>query len=394
MGVMNKNFIPLSTPSLKGGNEWKYVKECLDTEWVSSVGQYVNEFENKMAASLGAKHAVAVVNGTAALHISLLLQGVSEGDEVIVPTLTFIAPVNAIRYVGAEPVFMDCDDHLNIDIEKTSEFIKDECEYRRGKVINRKSGRIVRGIIPVHIFGHPVDLAPLIELARRYNLFIIEDATESLGAFYRNGALKAKKAGTIGDIGCLSFNGNKIITTGGGGMLVTDKRALAEKARDLTAPAQDDEAKYIHNEIGYNYRLTNVLSALGVAQLEQLEQYVAIKRENFSAYNQAVADIRGLRMLEEPAYGASNYWFYSLVVEEKKYGRTNLELMAAFARAGIQTRPIWNLNHLQKPYKNCQRYKIARAVQFHRMILNLPCSVNLSQEDISRVVKVIKENAN
>jgi dTDP-4-amino-4,6-dideoxygalactose transaminase len=268
--------IPLSAPSLKG-NEWKYVKKCLETEWVSSVGKYVETFEKNVADYLGARYAVACMNGTAALHISLLLAEVKPNDEVIVPTVTFIAPVNAVKYIGAEPLFMDCDDYCTLDIDKTKEFLATHCELKQGITINKKTNRRIAAVLPVHVFGIPVNMDPLLELADRYNIKIIEDATESLGSLY-----KGKKTGTFGLLGCLSFNGNKIITTGGGGMIITDHEALAKRARYLTTQAKEDGMEYIHNEIGLNYRMVNVLAAIGVAQLEEIDNYVALKRKNFA----------------------------------------------------------------------------------------------------------------
>ena len=249
--------IPLSTPNIEG-NEWIYIKECLDTNWVSSVGAFVERFEESMTKRANTDFAVSTVNGTAALHTALMIAGVGDGDEVLIPTLTFVAPANAICYTGAKPVFIDVDSrYWQMDTEKTIDFLDNECAFDGKKLVNRGSGRVVKAIIPVHALGHPVDLDPIIEAAKKYNLLVIEDASESLGATYKD-----KPLGGIGDIGCFSFNGNKIITTGGGGMLVTSNKAWAEKARYLTTQAKDDEIEYIHDEIGYNYRLTNIQAAM------------------------------------------------------------------------------------------------------------------------------------
>ncbi|MBT6113361.1 MAG: aminotransferase class I/II-fold pyridoxal phosphate-dependent enzyme, partial [Candidatus Marinimicrobia bacterium] len=261
--------IPLSVPYLNG-NEWKYIKECLDTNWVSSAGRYVDLFEQKIAEYTGAKYAVACVNGTAALQVSLQLAGVQQGDEVIAPTLTFIAPINAIAYNGASPVFMDADDFYNIDPVKIIRFIENETKFKDGFSYNKSSGNRISAFVPVHVWGNACWLDKLVNICAERNIAIVEDASESLGTRYTRGNFKDKHTGTIGKLGCISFNGNKIITAGGGGMILTDDDELAQKARYLTTQAKDDPIKYLHHEIGYNFRLTNVQAALGVAQLEQL----------------------------------------------------------------------------------------------------------------------------
>ncbi len=383
-------FLPLSIPVIKG-NEWKYVKECLDTGWVSTAGKFVDCFEKKIAGYTKSPYAIGCINGTAALHTALLSLKIEPNDEVIVPTVSFIAPINAVKYVGAFPVFMDCDEYLNIDPEKVKMFVDRECQYKNGKLINKASRRQVKAIIPVHIFGHLVNIEPIMELAAKYNLKIIEDATESLGSYYLRGKFQGKHAGTIGDIGCLSFNGNKIITTGGGGMIITGGKKLADKTRYLSIQAKDDELMYVHSEIGYNYRLTNVAAAIGLAQLEELDNYIEIKRRNFFKYRQYLNKIPGISLIEEPPYAFSNYWLYSLVIDENIYGRSNMTLMNIFAKEKIQARPLWMLNHKQKPYRNCQSYKITRAPQYYSGILNIPSSVNLVADDIKRITTTIEK---
>ena len=266
-------FIPLCVPEIRG-NEWRYVKDCLDTGWVSSVGSYVNRFEQMAAERVGVTHAVATVNGTAALHIALQLAGVEPDDEVLVPTLTFIAPANAVRYCGAWPVFVDAEpEYWQMDPAKTAEYLENGCVWRDGALRSRATGRRVRALLPVHVLGHPADVAPLLELARKFNLAVIEDATESLGAAYRD-----RPVGQWGDIACLSFNGNKLLTTGGGGMILTNNTAWAQRAKYLTTQAKDDPVEYVHGAIGYNYRLTNVQAAMGCAQMELLDEYIVAKR--------------------------------------------------------------------------------------------------------------------
>lgn len=390
MGIEKNNFIPLSVPTIKG-NEWKYVKECLDTEWVSSVGQYVDRFEKDICQFTGSKYAVACVNGTSALHIALQLAGVKPGDEVIVPTVTFIAPVNTIRYLGAEPVFMDCDDFFNIDIAKTKEFLKRETEYKKGLTINKTTGSVIRAIVPVHMFGNAVDMERILSICDERNIMIVEDATESLGTYYTEGSIKNKHTGTIGQLGCYSFNGNKIITTGGGGMIVTDDNEYAKKAKYLTTQAKDDEVRFVHNEVGYNYRLTNIQAALGVAQLERLSDFVNIKKEKYNFYKKSIDTIQGLHLAEVPGYANNNHWMYPLLVEKDEYGMDREGLMQHLSNNGIQTRPLWYLNHLQKPYIKCQGYKIEKACELLAKTLNIPCSTNLTEGDILKVIRVLKQ---
>lgn len=384
--------IPLSVPSLKG-NELKYVTECIETEWVSSAGSYVDRFERDVARYLEVPFAVACNNGTAALHTALLLHGLERDDEVLVPTLTFIAPVNAIRYVGAHPVFMDCDDRLNLDAAKLEEFLTRECEVTSRGVINRASKRRVGAILVVHVFGHPCDLAPIVALARRFGLAVIEDATEALGSVYEDWEGARRFAGTLGECGCLSFNGNKLVTTGGGGMVLTRDPALAERARYLTTQAKDDGERFIHHEVGYNYRLTNIQAAIGCAQLERVEEFIRIKRENFAAYRRCLADVPGVRLIEEPPKTRSNYWHYTLVLDEARYGVGAEALRKRLAARQIETRPIWELNHRQRPYRQCQAYRIEKAERYHAQCLNLPCSVGLDAALIPEICRVIRERA-
>ena len=380
--------IPLSVPNLKG-RELQYIKRCIDTNWVSSAGAFVSKFEDAICSYTHSKYAVACVNGTAGLHIALKLCGVGMGDEVIVPTLTFIAPANAVKYLGAEPVFMDCDDYMNIDPIKLREFCLKECKIAKSGLINRSTGRIIKAVIPVHIFGNPCDMQEITKIAKAYRLKVIEDATESLGSYYTLGTYKGKFTGTIGDIGVFSFNGNKIITTGGGGMIVTNNRLLAEKARYLTNQAKDDPVKYIHNEIGYNFRLTNLQAALGLAQLEQLKKFIKIKKSNYELYCKLLTSVRGLKMLGTPDGTSPNYWFYSLLVINKVHGIGREKLMDNLTKKGIQSRPIWQLNHLQLPYRKNQVYKIEKAPWFWERVLNLPCSTDLQEKQVRLVALAI-----
>jgi perosamine synthetase len=372
-----KNIIALSEPEISG-NEWKYIKECLDTGWVSSAGSYVSRFEDMVADYVGAKHAVAAVNGTSALHISLLTCNVKPDDEVIVPTLTFIAPVNTVRYCNAVPVFMDCEpETLCIDVQKTSDFISRKCEQRRdGYTYNKETGRRVKAVIPVHIFGHPVDMDPLLEVCKRNNIDIIEDATESLGSEY-----KGVRTGSFGRIGCFSFNGNKIITTGGGGMIVTSDDGIAKRARHLTTQAKKDPFEYDHDEIGYNYRLTNIQAAMGVAQMERIDEFVEAKRKNASIYRELLSDINDICFLWERSWAKSNFWFYTIKAPKGH----RMPLMKHLLSKDIQVRPVWKLIHTLPMYKEHQAYEIQNAIQIYETSLNLPCSVGLKREQIEFV---------
>ncbi|MDD5131503.1 MAG: LegC family aminotransferase [bacterium] len=381
--------ISLSIPYLNG-NEWKYVRECLDTGWVSSVGKFVDKFEQAVGAYTGAKNAIACVNGTSGLQVALRLCGVGPGDEVIVPTLTFIAPVNAVRYLYADPVFMDCDDYMNLDAVKLREFCGRECVMTRSGLKNKKSGKIIKAVVPVHIFGNPCDMALIMAIAKKYRLKVVEDATESLGSYFLHGRYRKRHTGTIGDFGVYSFNGNKIITTGGGGMIVTSSAKLAAKAKYLTTQAKDDGVRYVHNEIGYNFRLTNLQAALGLAQLEQLPGFIKTKKDNYKLYKELLAEVSGVEILGVPVGTIPNYWFYSLRVDKRVFGMDKDVLMERLRAKGIQTRPIWQLNHRQRPYSRNQSYIIENAPRYWQQVLNLPCSTNLKAAQVEYIASVIK----
>jgi len=380
--------ISLSVPTLNG-NELKYIKECIDSEWVSSAGKFVELFEQKIVEYTGAEYAVACVNGTSALQVSLRLAGVEPGDEVIAPTITFIASINAIIYNSAEPIFMDADDYYNIDSEKTIEFINNETVFKNGFTYNKKTNKKIKAIIPVHIWGNACWLDELIDLCKKRNITIIEDAAESLGTFYNKGKYKGKHTGTIGKFGCISFNGNKIITTGGGGMILTDNKTLAEKAKYLTTQAKDDSIRYVHNEIGYNFRLTNIQAALGVAQMEQLEKFLNIKQKIYEDYKSKIDNIDGLKITDVPKYAKNNHWMNLLYIEEFIYGKNREELMIHLKKNNIQTRPVWAMIHLQKPYQHCQKYKIENAEKMINNSLCIPSSTNLDKSDILKIVDAL-----
>ena len=382
-------FIPLSVPNLKG-NELKYVTDAIEQEWISTGGAYINKFEENIANYLNVEEACACQSGTSGLHLSLILSGVTREDEVIVPTLTFIAAVNPIKYIGAEPVFMDCDDTLCIDVEKVRNFCEEECTLIDGRLINNKTKKHIKAIVVVHIFGNSVNIEGIMDIANKYNLKVIEDSTEALGSKYTKGRYKGKYAGTIGDFGVYSFNGNKIITTGGGGMLVAKDLKDLRKARYLSTQAKDDELYYVHNDIGFNYRMTNLQAALGVAQLEVLDNFIEVKRNNYKLYKKLLKDNKDFEILEFNDDVEPNYWFYSLVIKDRS--KVNIDsLIRELNSRNIQVRPIWDLIHKQKPYEGSITYKIEKAERYIESIINIPCSSNLTEEEVKYVVSVLEE---
>ncbi len=380
--------IPLCVPELSG-NEWTYVRECLDTNWVSSAGPFVSRFEQSLASYVGADHAVATVNGTSALHVALLVAGVKPDDEVILPALSFIAPANAVRYAGGWPVFMDVEaEHWQIDPQKTADFVNRECDWKNGELRNRNTGRKVSALLPVHILGHPVDLDPLLEIARKFGLALIEDATESLGATY-----KGQRLGQTSDIACFSFNGNKLITTGGGGMIVTSQRSWADQARYLTTQAKDNPIEYIHNEVGFNYRLTNLQAAVGCAQVERLDEFLARKRHIAQEYNNSLLDLPGVSTMKEASWAMSACWLHTLLINPADYGVDRVELSRLLAEKEIQARPLWQPLHRSPAHAGAPAYYIEVVDEIHRKALSLPSSVGLSEQEMARVVKVIRDGA-
>ncbi|GEN57107.1 aminotransferase DegT [Halolactibacillus alkaliphilus] len=385
---MSEKYIPLSVPNLKG-KELEYVTRAIETEWVSTAGPYISEFEDNVAKYTGARGAVSCQNGTSGLHIALRVLEVTSEDEIIVPTLTFIAAVNPVKYIGAEPIFMDCDDTLNIDADKVRAFCETECDYINSKLINKTSKKHIKAIIVVHVFGNMADMEKIMSIADEYNLKVVEDATEALGTYYTAGKYKDKHAGTIGDIGVYSFNGNKIMTTGGGGMIVSNNEELLKKAKHLTTQAKSNDLYYIHDDIGYNYRMTNLQAALGLAQLEQLEGFIETKKTNYERYKSEIESIHGLRILDFNEHTRPNYWFYALSID-KEYKLKRDQLISYLSSKCIQSRPIWGLISEQTPYRANQIYKIEKAQIYLENMINIPCSSNLSKEDVQYVVECLQ----
>lgn len=383
-------FIPLSIPNFEG-NEKKYVDEAVEQGWVSTGGAFITKLEKDIAFFIHAENVAACQSGTAAIHLSLIDAGVKPGDMVIVPTLTFIAAVNPVKYQYAEPVFMDCDDSLCIDPVKLRSFCREECELQGDKLIHNATGKHVKALVVVHVFGNMADMESIMSIAEEYHITIIEDATEALGTYYTEGTLKGKYAGTIGHYGAYSFNGNKIITTGGGGALTAKDFDTVEHLRYLSTQAKDDSHYYIHDEVGYNYRMTNLQAALGVAQMEELPEFIERKHKNYDMYKELFGgyDLAKLLPFREGTY--SNQWFYSLELDMSKIKGSMRDIITGLEKKNVQTRAIWGLIHEQKPYKNCLTYKMEKAIYYSGCILNIPCSTQMTEEEVRFSTQAVKE---
>ena len=365
--------MPLHEPRF-AGREWDYLKQCLDSGWVSSAGKFVDEFETRLAAICAVKHAVATVNGSAALHAALHLVGVRPGDEVIVPALTFVATANAVTYCGAVPHFVDSLERgFGMDAQKLRSHLASSTFRSDGGLLNRETGRPIRAIVPVHVFGHPVEMDALNAVAGSFALPVVEDATESLGSTYRG-----CPCGGLGSAGVLSFNGNKIVTTGGGGAIVTNDESLARLARHLTTTAKLPHAwSFVHDQVGWNYRLPNLNAALGLAQLEQLGGFVAAKRSLARRYADAFSGIKGLTWAEEPAGTSSNYWLNAILLDDDS-GAARDAVLRATHEAGYLTRPVWTLMHRLNMFHDCPRADLSTAESIERRLVNLPSSAVLA----------------
>ena len=384
------NFIPLSVPNF-GPEEAARADEAIRSGWVSTSGARVGEFEGQLAAYVGMPRAVAANAGSSALHLAALAAGIGPGQEVIVPTLTFIAAVSPLtRYVGAEPVFIGCDDSLCIDPDAVEDFCANRCTLKADGLYNDRTGARVAALEVVHVFGNMADMPRLLDIARRYRLTLIEDATEALGTRYTAGPLAGRYAGTMGDAGCYSFNGNKIITTGAGGMLVSNHPDWAEHAKHLSTQAKADELQFFHDEVGYNYRMTNVQASLGLAQLARLEDFIAVKQARYDQYRRGLDGVRGLRILpfrDEEGTVRSNHWFYSL--DLRGAGLDRDRFIAGLQARNIQTRPVWALIHEQADYPKNEAYGLDKALGYRAGIVNLPCSTNLTEADCDRVIEAV-----
>jgi aminotransferase in exopolysaccharide biosynthesis len=370
--VTGQGPVPLHEPAFHG-NEWTYVKDCLDSTFVSSVGKFVDRFELDLARFTGADYAVAVVNGTAALHISLKLAGVQDGDEVLLPALTFVATANAVAYCNAQPHFVESDEAtLGIDTTKLREYLSANTEQRDGNCVNLATGKVIRAMVPMHTFGHPVDIDGMLAIAHDFHIALVEDAAESLGSYY-----DGHHTGTFGLMGTLSFNGNKTITTGGGGAILTNDAAIARRAKHITTTAKLSHPwEFRHDEVGYNYRMPNLNAALGCAQLEQLPGKLIAKKELFARYKAAFAKVDGVRLVVEPARCTSNYWLQTLLLDID-HADLRDDLLRVTNEGGQMTRPAWTLMHELAPYKNCPRMSLETAQSLARRLINIPSSPGL-----------------
>lgn len=381
-------FIPLSIPNFEG-NERKYVDDAISQGWVSTGGAYITKLEEVLAEYVGTKTAVACQSGTSGIHLALIESGVLPGDMVIVPTLTFIAAVNPVRYQFADPVFMDCDESLCMDPVKLKAFCEEECIWDGNVLIHKADKKCIKAIVVVHVFGNMADMEAIMEIAEKYRLRVVEDATEALGSCYTEGKYAGKYAGTIGDFGVYSFNGNKIITTGGGGAVVGKNQSELEHIRYISTQAKSDPVFYVHDEVGYNYRMTNVQAALGVAQMEMLGEFVRRKQANYELYAKLFDEYNKGRLMKFRSGTNSNHWFYSLELKPCELGITIREMIEKLHKENIQTRAIWGLIHKQKPYREAATYKIENAEKYSKCVLNIPCSTQITQQEIEYVAKSI-----
>jgi perosamine synthetase len=366
--------VSLHEPTLRG-NELAYLKDCIDSTYVSYVGQYVDKFESMLAEFTGTKKAVALVNGTTALHVALKLAGVEPGDEVFVPALTFVATANTVAYCGAFPHFVDSEERtLGLDPHKLKDYVKKIARISDGGCINKLSGRRIKAVIPMHTFGHPVDLDTLAEVCEEYKIVMIEDAAESLGSYY-----KGRHTGNWGKLSILSFNGNKTITTGGGGAIITNDKQLGLMAKHLTSTAKIPHRwEYRHDYIGYNYRLPNINAAVGCAQMEQLPEFLVRKRNLAERYGEAFKKIKGVRFFSEPSFACSNYWLNAILLDDASYEKRD-EVLEATNNQGFKTRPAWDLMNTLSMFKDCPAMDLSCAQNLAKRIINIPSSSFLGQ---------------
>ena len=383
-----KKMIPLHSANISK-DDINSVNNCLKSSWVSTASSKINIFEKELSKYTKSKYTLALNSGTSALHLALLSIGVSADDEVIVPTITFIASVNVISYIGAKPIFMDCDDCMNIDIEKTIAFLDQNTYFKNGKTYNTKTNKIISSIIIVHVFGNVSNFIKLKKKARKLNIKIIEDAAESLGSYLHHNK-KIYHSGTLGDIGCLSFNGNKIITTGSGGAILTNNKKLFERAKYLSTQAKNDQLFFVHNEIGYNYKMNGISASLGLSQLKKLNKILKLKRSIHKYYTKVFLYTK-FSIIQSKDYSISNHWLNILLIKDQNILKKKNNFLKYLNLKNIQARPLWKLNHKQKPFVKFESYKIAKSIDYYNACICLPSSPNLTKRQIDYIKQTIVE---
>jgi perosamine synthetase len=381
-----KNYIPLHEPQITQ-KDTASVKDAVNTGWVTTSGKYIIKFKKLISKFTGCKNVNLLINGTSALHIALKVVGVKPGDEVIVQTTTFVATINSIIYNSANPIFMDCDEYLNISEDKTLDFLKTETIFRNGNTLNKKTKKIIRAIIIVHTYGKAAKFEKLLLFCRKRNIKIVEDAAESLGTYYLRGRFKNKHTGTVGDIGCFSFNGNKIITSGGGGAIITNNKIYSKKVNYLINQAKNNPVKFIHNSIGYNYAMSNINAALGCSQLERINKIIYKKEKIYNQYLNNLKNSNICELMKNPTYSKNNNWLNIIFIKKANVN----SYINKFKKKKIFVRPLWFLNHLQKPFKKYQTYKIKYAPKLYPKVLCLPSSYNIKYSELKKIIRLLDD---
>jgi len=379
-----KSYISLYHPSIPK-NSIYYLKKCVNENYVSTSGNLIKQFEEKISRYTHSKYAVALNSGTSALHLALKVVGVEKQDEVIVPTLTFIATVNAVLYNNCSPIFMDCDDYYNMDVDKVLSFLDKETIFKKNFTYNKKTKKRIYAIIITHVWGNAANLLKLVKFCKKKNIKLIEDASESLGTFYKK---NKSHTGTIGDVGVFSFNANKIITTGCGGMLLTNNKKYYKLTKYFSAQAKDDDIYFVHNNVGYNYRMTNISAALGIGQVNIIRKILDKKEKIKNLYIKYLKEKKWVHFFNGPNYSRNNNWMNVIQVDLKQKKTSLKKIINFFEKKGIQLRPAWNLNHKQKPFRSFESYKIKNAIKLYKNSLCIPSSSNLNSKDIKRIIDI------
>tara|TARA_A100001015_G_scaffold309690_1_gene409606 strand:+ start:3926 stop:5068 length:1143 start_codon:yes stop_codon:yes gene_type:complete len=379
--------IDLNSPNLQIPDIQKILKKCLKSNWISTSGKMVTEFEKKISKFTGSKYVVACNSGTSALHIAIKLLNVKAGEEIIVPTLTFVATINAVLYNACKPIFMDCDDYYNIDTEKTEEFIKKNTIFLNGFTYNKKTKKKIAAVVLTHVWGNAVKIEKLISICKKRHIKIIEDASESLGSRYKK---NKKHTGTHGLIGVLSFNSNKIITTSSGGAILTNNLKIAEKAKYLTTQAKDDPIYFVHDDVGYNYRMNNILASIGISQLKSIDKFIKSKKKIYKNYKVLFEKSKKYTLAKTPDYAFNNHWM-NLVQIKKNFKKDIKKILSKLLEKKILARPVWKLNHTQRKFKYFEKYKISKAIELYNKSLCIPSSTSLSIKQQKKIFKILDE---